>query len=55
MSLLYDLYSATKKLREAQKTYMADRGNLEKGLKVGEAAAQVDIVLDKVHADLTER
>lgn len=40
------LVQATRQLREAQKAYMADRGNELLGKAVGAAAVQVDQILD---------
>lgn len=43
-----EIVQAATKLREAQKAYMADRGNDKLGKKVAEAAEKLDLVL-KAH------
>ena len=48
---LYALYSAVVELREAQKAYMADRGNDQLGAVVGKAAANVDSALRLVDSN----
>lgn len=46
-----DLFNSLTRLREAQKAYMADRGNNELGKAVGKAAAFADNVLVGVMED----
>jgi hypothetical protein len=41
------LYEAAFNLRKAQRAYLADRGNEQLGRSVGEAAAELDDVLNK--------
>lgn len=45
---LYALYLAVVDLREAQKAYMADRGNDQLGAAVGKAAVNVDHALELI-------
>lgn len=42
------LYQASVALREAQKAYMEDRGNDQKGQEVAKCAKELDMVLERI-------
>ena len=46
-----ELVEACRKLRNAQRAYMADRGNEALGRAVGEAAAEMDALLAKIDGE----